>query len=189
MSRWRMRQAREVLEDPLWLSRTDGSLDEDLERNFAPDVVMLTASGIQHGHADMRELARQLYHDLPDAESVMTACWSRVTWAFYLGGGTRGPAERESRAARTPTSSGIEAHRGPDHRVHGGAKTLNYSSQYTNVSYNPASMNTVPARGVVRRRQARTPRRYRPWPAASPTGIRDANTSSGVVMPSAKTAG
>lgn len=45
----------------------NGSVEEDLARNFAPDVAVLTPWGIFRGHEGMRELARRLTRELPHA--------------------------------------------------------------------------------------------------------------------------
>lgn len=50
-----------------------GSVDEDLERNYAPDVVVLTRAGARHGHDGIRELAELLREQLPQAEFTSTA--------------------------------------------------------------------------------------------------------------------
>lgn len=66
MERTRARSAREVLEDHLRESR-QGSLDEDLPRNYAEDVVILTGRGVFRGHDGMRHLNRTLGEELPNA--------------------------------------------------------------------------------------------------------------------------
>jgi hypothetical protein len=61
-----MRTAKEVLEDHLEKSR-NGSVEEDLSCNYSEDVVILTSYGTYSGHGGMRELARILQEELPDA--------------------------------------------------------------------------------------------------------------------------
>lgn len=61
------RTAREVLDDHLRQSK-DGSLEDDLARNYAEDVVLLTGRGVYRGHDGVRELTRLLREQLPDAE-------------------------------------------------------------------------------------------------------------------------
>lgn len=58
------RSPREVLEDHLRESRT-GSIDDDLPRNYAEDVVVLTGRGVYRGHDGMRYLNDLLRKDLP----------------------------------------------------------------------------------------------------------------------------
>ncbi|MDX5347443.1 MAG: nuclear transport factor 2 family protein [Hymenobacteraceae bacterium] len=60
-----MRTAREVLEDHLELSKK-GSVEEDLKRNYAEDVVMLTSFGTHKGYEGMKRLAQLLEEQVPD---------------------------------------------------------------------------------------------------------------------------
>jgi hypothetical protein len=62
----RQRSAEDVLDDHLRASKS-GSLEDDLQRNYAPDVVVLCEKGVFHGHDGMRELAETLRRELPDA--------------------------------------------------------------------------------------------------------------------------
>jgi len=58
------RSTREVLEDHLRLA-DEGAVEEDLARNVALDCVVLTGRGVFRGHEGIRELARQLYEEIP----------------------------------------------------------------------------------------------------------------------------
>jgi hypothetical protein len=58
------RSTREVLDDHLRLA-DEGAVEDDLARNVAEDVVMLTGRGVFRGHDGVRELARQLYEEIP----------------------------------------------------------------------------------------------------------------------------
>jgi SnoaL-like domain len=69
------RSTREVYEDHLRLADVN-DLDGDLERNVAPDVVMLTGRGVFRGHDGVRELARQLMEEIPSGR------WTYVTRLF-----------------------------------------------------------------------------------------------------------
>lgn len=60
------RSAAEVLDDHLRESQV-GTVDEDLTRNYSEDLIVLTGRGVYHGHDGLRELARQLREELPDA--------------------------------------------------------------------------------------------------------------------------
>lgn len=60
------RSAKEVLQDHLRESQ-DGSIVNDLRRNYAEHVVILTGRGIFRGHDGMRDLNRILTADLPNA--------------------------------------------------------------------------------------------------------------------------
>lgn len=59
-----MRTAREVIEDHLNLSK-NGTIDEDLQRNYAEDVLLLTTYGIYRGHDGLRTLKKILDRELP----------------------------------------------------------------------------------------------------------------------------
>jgi hypothetical protein len=61
------RTTQEVLDDHLRLA-TEGDLEGDIERNVAENIVMLTGRGLFHGHAGVRELARQLMEEVPSGE-------------------------------------------------------------------------------------------------------------------------
>lgn len=61
-----MRTAKEILEDHLKLSK-EGTVEEDLKRNYAEDVKLLTTYGNFEGHEGMRILADKLKHQLPEA--------------------------------------------------------------------------------------------------------------------------
>ena len=54
------RSAAEVLQDHLQL-REAAELEEDLRRNYAPDVVLLGARGVLRGHEGVRASAAFLY--------------------------------------------------------------------------------------------------------------------------------
>jgi hypothetical protein len=66
------RSTEEVLEDHLRISQEWSDrdfavvLEEDLQRNVAEDVVVITNRGIVRGHDGVRELARQLADELPE---------------------------------------------------------------------------------------------------------------------------
>jgi hypothetical protein len=62
----RRRTTMEVLEDHL-LQVDEGTIDEDLERNYTVDVVVISRHGVLRGHDALRDLARLLQEELPDA--------------------------------------------------------------------------------------------------------------------------
>jgi SnoaL-like domain len=66
------RSTREVFADHLRLAAL-GDLEQDLARNAAEDVVMLTGRGVFRGHDGVRELARQLMEEIPSGR------WTYVT--------------------------------------------------------------------------------------------------------------
>lgn len=61
-----MRTTRQVIEDHQRL-RVENDLEADLQRNYAPDVVVLSYEGISRGHEGVRKLAWILHTYLPDA--------------------------------------------------------------------------------------------------------------------------
>jgi hypothetical protein len=54
-----------VLDDHLATS-LNGSVEDDLARNYAPDVVVVSNWGVKRGHDGVREMARLLRSQLPD---------------------------------------------------------------------------------------------------------------------------
>jgi hypothetical protein len=74
------RGARQVFDDHLEL-RKRGDLEQDLARNYAPDVVVLTARGVLRGHDGVRESAALLYQAIRNAnryEYENAQCEDRV---------------------------------------------------------------------------------------------------------------
>jgi hypothetical protein len=69
------RSTREVYEDHLRLA-LDGDFEADLARNVAEDLVALTGRGVFRGHEGVRELARQLFEEIPSGR------WTYVTQLF-----------------------------------------------------------------------------------------------------------
>ncbi len=67
------RPPTEVLDDHLRESQ-HGSVEDDLARNYAEDLVVLTAGGVFRGHDGLRQLAQRLREELPDATFEYTAC-------------------------------------------------------------------------------------------------------------------
>jgi hypothetical protein len=55
-----------VLDDHLRESQT-GSVEADLARNYSEDLVVLTGRGVYRGHEGLKQLARILREELPDA--------------------------------------------------------------------------------------------------------------------------
>jgi hypothetical protein len=66
MNRARRRSTRDVLEDHLRLRRQGfGKVEEDIARNYAEDVVLLTGFGVFRGHEGVRRSAQILREQLP----------------------------------------------------------------------------------------------------------------------------
>jgi hypothetical protein len=61
------RSTQEVFEDHL-RKRDEDNFEGDLKLNYAPDVVMLTCSGIFRGHEGLRQSYQVLERSLPDAK-------------------------------------------------------------------------------------------------------------------------
>lgn len=76
-----MRDTREVLEDHLRLAKL-GSVEEDLQRNYTPDVVVFIADGIYRGHDGVRQLASRLERELPSVTFEYTVVLSERDFAF-----------------------------------------------------------------------------------------------------------
>ena len=75
------RSPEEVFEDHLRL-RLEGNLAEDLRRNYAQDVVLLTVNSNARGHDAIRMSADRLNQQLPDAEFTIVA--KQVNGPFAL---------------------------------------------------------------------------------------------------------
>jgi hypothetical protein len=59
------RSAEEVLDEHLAISLS-GDIEEDLSRNYAPEVVVVSNWGVGRGHDGMRRLGQLLRRQLPD---------------------------------------------------------------------------------------------------------------------------
>lgn len=85
-----------VLDDHLTISLT-GNIDQDLERNYASDVVVVSNWGIAHGHDGVRDLADLLRRQLPDCtftyrmrvieDGIGMLAWSATSPAGSVGDG------------------------------------------------------------------------------------------------------
>ncbi|MDP9414358.1 MAG: nuclear transport factor 2 family protein [Pseudomonadota bacterium] len=60
------RSPADVLDDHL-RERKEGSVEQDLSRNYSDDLVVLTGGGVFRGHDGLRQLAERLRQELPDA--------------------------------------------------------------------------------------------------------------------------
>lgn len=81
------RSTREVFEDHLRL-RVAGKLEEDLKRNYAEDVVLLTVNSNARGYDAMRMSAARLKEELPDAEFEFVAKQVNGPYALLVWYGT-----------------------------------------------------------------------------------------------------
>ena len=60
------RSSQEVFKSHLYFGKY-GTVEEDLEKNYSSDLVVLTGWGVFHGYDGMRQLAKLLREQLPDA--------------------------------------------------------------------------------------------------------------------------
>ncbi len=96
----RARSAEEVFQDHLRL-RMAGSLEEDLRRNYAEDVVLLTVNSNPHGHDAIRMSARRLREQLPDARYEFLARQVNAPCCSSGGAGRRASMRRKEPTALT----------------------------------------------------------------------------------------
>jgi hypothetical protein len=74
LSKTANRSAMEVLDDHLRESQT-GSVEADLARNYAEDLVVLTRRGVYRGYDGLRQLATMLCTELPDPVFEYHTCF------------------------------------------------------------------------------------------------------------------
>lgn len=77
------RSIQEAFEDHLRL-RVMGELEEDLRRNYARDVVLLTANSNLVGHDAIRLSAKRLHDQLPEAKFEFMAKQVRDPYAILI---------------------------------------------------------------------------------------------------------
>lgn len=75
------RRPESVFEDHL-ACRQSGDLEGDLDRNYAPDVVMLTMEGVFRGKEGVRENARRLRMYFPGQRFTFPVKWVVDRFAF-----------------------------------------------------------------------------------------------------------
>jgi hypothetical protein len=80
------RSPREVFEDHLVLAQK-GELEKDLERNYAPDSVLLTNYGVFHGRNGMKEAADLLEEQLPGGnyDYKLKLCHDELCFLHWAG--------------------------------------------------------------------------------------------------------
>jgi hypothetical protein len=93
------RTTREVFEDHLALA-LKGEVETDIERNFAPDCVLLTSDGEFRGHQGIREAARALFAKLPGTDYEYTNTMVAGELAFL---------EWRGRSARARVDDGADS--------------------------------------------------------------------------------
>lgn len=117
------RRPREVFEDHLRLAN-EGNFKEDLRRNYAADVVVLTGFGVFRGHAGMQTCTRQLQRELPAAHfayptqvvegDVAFLEWTAATAATQVQDGADSSVIREGRIMAQTIHSTVQARGGAD---------------------------------------------------------------------------
>ena len=65
------RSSKEVFEDHLQTAK-EWSFEEDIERNFSEECVVLSQHGIHRGHEGLKELAQLLREEMPGASFEYT---------------------------------------------------------------------------------------------------------------------
>lgn len=86
------RTTTEVFQDHLRL-RIDGRLEEDIARNYAEDVVLLTENSVLFGHEAIRTSAERLAYQFPEGRFEFTAQQVAGEYAFLV---WRGESEGRS---------------------------------------------------------------------------------------------
>ena len=111
----RSRPAREVFEDHL---RSAGahSFEEDIERNFPPDCVVLERHGTSAGERAWQSSCGCFAEELPDAPYTYTNSLVDGRVAFLEW--TAGARTRACATGRTRSSSRTRLGRRPDHSIH-----------------------------------------------------------------------
>ena len=78
-----MRTPTEVFEEHLRL-RAEGLLEEDIQRNYSDDVVLLTSNSDLVGHDAIRTSASRLAEQLPDAQVTFLSKRVHGHYAFLV---------------------------------------------------------------------------------------------------------
>lgn len=110
-----LRDAREVLEDHL-REATQGSIDDDLQKNYAEDVVVLTSDGVHRGHEGVREINGHLQREIPDA---------RYRWDSILVEGEFAFLEWSARSGQARVDDAVDTYVIRDGRIV--AQTIHYA--------------------------------------------------------------
>ena len=110
-----VRSAAEVFDDHLRL-RQEGDLDNDLARNYAEDVVLLTGFGVFRGHDGVRSAAARLRRQVPG---------SRYAYRVRLVEGELAFLEWGAISDRTRVEDGADSYLIRDGRIR--AQTIHYT--------------------------------------------------------------
>lgn len=115
MNQAQHRSPQEVLDDHLRESQ-DGSIEDDLARNYSQDLVVLTGRGVYRGHDGLRQLAELLRNELPD---------STFEYRTRLVEGEMGFLEWSGRSAKAEVDDGADSYLIRDGRIV--AQTIHYT--------------------------------------------------------------
>lgn len=80
------RSPREVFEEHLKLAQ-EGKIEEELKRNNAKDIVLLTNYGTFHGHEGVKEAAKLLDEQLPNGiyDYKLKLCHGKMCFLHWTG--------------------------------------------------------------------------------------------------------
>ncbi|AFZ69285.1 nuclear transport factor 2 family protein [Deinococcus peraridilitoris] len=109
------RSAREVLDDHLRESR-EGTVENDLKRNYSQNLVVLIADGVYHGHDGLRQLAERLFKELPNP---------RFEYTTVLVEGEMGLLEWKADSEHAFVDDGADSYLIRDGKIH--AQTIHYT--------------------------------------------------------------
>ena len=109
------RSAQEVLDNHLSIS-LNGTVDDDLQRNYAEDVTIVSNWGVEHGHDGIRRMAQLLRSQLPDCT---------VAYRVRIVDGEVGLLEWTVDSPAGSVRDGVDSYVIRDGRIH--AQTIHYT--------------------------------------------------------------
>lgn len=109
------RSAQEVLDDHLTTS-LNGTVDDDLQRNYAEDVTIVSNWGVEHGHDGVHRMAQLLRSQLPDCT---------FTYRVRIVDGEVGLLEWTADSPAGSVRDGVDSYVIRDGRIH--AQTIHYT--------------------------------------------------------------
>jgi hypothetical protein len=109
------RTAQEVLDDHLSMSLS-GDVEDDIERNYAHDVTIISNWGIERGHAGVRRMAQLLESQLPEYS---------FSYTMRLVEGELGMLEWSATPTAGSVDDGVDSYVIRDGRIQG--QTIHYT--------------------------------------------------------------
>ena len=109
------RSAGEVLDDHLAVS-LNGDVEQDLSRNYAPDVVIVSNWGVEHGHDGIRRMSQLLRRQLPGCT---------FTYRLRLVDGEIAMLTWDADSAAASVRDGVDSYVIRDGEIH--AQTIDYT--------------------------------------------------------------